>query len=202
MIAVSKDIEVVTLQFRLTNGHAIPKGVPELMDESAEEKKYREQMASFATGKLIIPPVENCSLAELIDRLNSMGFCVVDAFQQQRRDRGPAYYVARFDLRRTQGCAQHKRLEESQMALQEMVATAMWKAQVWRNPYFMEGQEIVGQFALSINMVARQPLVHADGTPILARPEESRGDKSVMPLPIKPKHILTISQGALVARAA
>jgi len=56
-----------------------------------------------------------------------------------------------------------------------MCATAMWRARVFLNPYYENGEKIPNKHAISINFEARQPLRIPEGPPIMVWPRDENG---------------------------
>lgn len=82
--------------------------------------------------------------------------------------------------------------------VQDICETALWRVRAFSNPFYIEGEEVDGVRAISINCEARVPLFLPNGQPVVARRKDAQGNKIGDPVPIEPSGILTISPEGVV----
>ena len=198
--------QMVMLQFYGTNPKAIPTVLCEVAPETEIELMNRRRPFN---GALIVQPTKGCSLLDLIDDLQMHGFELVEAFRQERLDTkdellANVYYMARFVFAMPATATvpvdyQSKQAEDLE-ALQQMCHDAYWCMQVFDNPECEEEDAGImqGHRVLSLNLVAREPLVGGNGKVItiwqLDENGERIGDK---PLPRQRNFTVRLAESVL-----
>jgi len=192
-----QDVRMVTIQFSFTNPAAIPAAVRQLERETVLEHIARQLQA---TGEQVIGATENCYVA----LIEPEGFELVDALYQKRVDRrntNRTYHMVRFILVRSEFAAPSEEFKKVRVAIYddflEVTRTAFWRVRAFLKPFYKDGEEVAGQRALSINLEARVPLYHPDGSTVMARPKDGNG-KPIGPLqPLQANLMLTEVQGEI-----
>ena len=163
-------VRLVSLQFSFSNPDVIPPAVKRVAPETVPGRVERK---SHSSGTMIIAPTEKCSIEGIVERLEAAGYELVDAVYQTRRDgKDPrlqrTYHMVRFIFARHEFAQVTPEFmgqrDAIRAALQSMSTTAMWRVRAFDNPFYHDGEEILGQRALSLNFEARQPLNNPDGT--------------------------------------
>lgn len=199
---LDKGIRLIAIQFSFSNPNAIPPSVKHRKPETLEE---REERKSHATGKLIIPPTENCSIAEFLGELEATGYEMVDAFYKERIDpKDPhgkrTYHMVRFLFASSEFVENlHEEFLNARgiirTDLAEMARTALWRVRAFLNPLYKDGEEITEQCAISINLEARKPLFNPDGTPVTMWQKDEKGERvGNAPIPFQAKHHFRLYQ--------
>lgn len=215
---LNKSVRLVALQFSFSNPDAIPPSVKHRKPETPGE---REERKNHTTGELIIPPTENCSVAEFLGELEAAGYELVDAFYKERidpkdprnqkfieginagqidadkRTPGRIYHMVRFLFARSEFVDNLFDGFRDVRAtiygdLAEMACAALWRVRAFSNPLYEGGEEVVGQSALSINLEVRKPLFQPSGLPVVMRRKDAAGNPIGEPLPIEPEHLLRL----------
>lgn len=204
MATLGASVRLVTLQFSFSNPDAIPAGVKQREQETAEERVERK---SRSTGTMIMEPTKGVSLAGFLDELEATGYALADAFCKERLDaKDPSgrrtYHVVRFTFVRHEFVnisEEFRKVQDAILAeLQEMCHAAFWRVRMFLNPFYQKGDEVADQRALSINMEARQPRFLPDGQPVLVWQKDGQGQRvGDAPAPIKPDHHLRLMQNAV-----
>lgn len=198
MVALNETVRLVALQFSFSNPDVIPSMVKQQEKETKEKRMARKSQLS---GFLAIRPTEKCSLVEFLVELERQ-YELVDAFYEERiHGKDPrgrrTYHMVRFLFARREFVEisdEFERVRGSiRTALSEMCHKAMWRIRAFSNPFYKDGEEILGQHAMSINLEARQPLFHPNGQPVVAWQKDESGKRvGDAPLPLKPEYFLRV----------
>jgi len=188
---------MVAMQFSFSNARAVPRWIGAEERESPEESKGRKNRS---TGKLVIEPVEGCSLMRFVEDIEKAGYTLVDAFSQKRLQKGQVentYQMVRFVfvrndfLKSPNSFASVRALALA--SLNEMCKSALWRIRAFLNPYYDHGEKVPGEYFVGINLEARQPLRLLDGRPVTMWQKDERGMRiGDAPLPLQPSHWLRI----------
>ncbi len=191
MIELNGAIRLVALQFCFTNPDVVPPSVKRLVRETPEKRVVRKDRSN---GFVVIEPTAKCSLVKFPGELEAAGYELVNAFCEERIDGKDArgkrtYYMVRLLFARSEFVdisAEFREVRDTIRAgLQELCESAMWRVRAFSNPFFMDGEEIPGQRAVSINLEAREPLFRPDGQPVVVWQKDERGERvGDAPLPI------------------
>lgn len=221
---LDKGIRLIALQFSFSNPDVIPQSVRHRKPETPEE---REERKSHATGELIIPLTENCSIAEFLGELEAAGYEMVDAFYKERidpkdprnqkfieginagqidankRPPGRTYHMVRFLFAHSEFVDNlfegFREVRDTIYGdLAEMACAALWRVRAFSNPLYKGGEEVAGQSALSINFEVRRPLFQPSGLPVVERKKDAAGNPVGEPLPIESERLLRLSAGELL----
>lgn len=199
------DVDYLFVQFRVANKAAVPKLLIKLENEDPEERAER---TAKVNGTMIVPSTQHTGLEHLPEQLEQQGFVMVAAWYQSRWDtrgtREQHYYLVHFAFARNNFATPSRRVRLNEMGLrlefQRICKTTMWACQVYRNPLFTEGGEIVpGKFAISVNLAAREPLFDDEEQPVLRWQKDAGGAKiGDSPLPLAASHQLRIEKDELI----
>ena len=199
MIALNSSVRMVTLQFSFSNPDAVPQTVKRSEQETPDERNERK---SHSSGVMVIKPTERCSIAEFLGELEAAGYEIVDAFYKERINakdphRERVYHMVRFLFARRELVNlsdEFKKMRDNvRIALSEMCRVALWRVRVFSNPFYKNGEEILDQRAVIINLEARKPLFHPDGQPVIVWQKDKNGERvGDAPLPLKPDYYLRI----------
>lgn len=191
---LGEDVRLVIFQFIFSNPDAVPEEIRRRPRETHGAHVLRKERAS---GVQCIAPVEQIDIFEAVDGITLAAYELVDVFCEERiAERSPCSMV-RFTFAR-QGHATPKDgfLAERQIhmeKLREMCRAAFWRVRAFRNPFFRDGEAVLGVSTMSVNLEARVPRFQGDGAPVVryAKDEHGRriGDR---PLPIGPKGKLLV----------
>ncbi len=172
---IGQSVRIVGLQFRFTNETLIPSFIRALPPQQGSR-------GAPPAGQEFITPTQNVGVADVLRELEGIGYVLVDAFYQSRPASGggkPAYIV-RFVFARTEFAepkpAFVKIRDQARLALGAMLEDSMWATQAYINSLFVDNELIDGEFAVMINMTARNPLVQPDGQPIMVWPKGAPRD--------------------------
>lgn len=161
---LDESVRMVMVQSAFSDPSAIPKTVRQRRKEPSEElvRKNKERVR----GKQVIELVKSISLASFLDELEQAGYVLFDAFSEQRRNtrnQRPHYYMVRFSFMRKEDVesSEFEEFEKEQEILRhelwEICNLALWSAKVFRNPFFWDGKQILGQYSVCINLEAGTP---------------------------------------------
>ncbi|MCL5006887.1 MAG: hypothetical protein M1153_01970 [Patescibacteria group bacterium] len=149
---------------------------------------------------MIIEPTEGCSLLELLGDLEVAGYELVDAFYQQRIDakdpRGErTYHMVRFLFASREFAEPSKWFKSIRDKLLNELRTicenALWRTRCFLNPFYENGEEVVDQRFVSVNLEVRQPLFHPDGQPVTIWKRNEEGKRvGDAPVPLTSSHRL------------
>jgi len=203
MIALDS-VRLVALQFSFSNPKGIPASVRRLDRETPEERNERKNHSS---GTMVIEPTENCSLIDFLDELKGAGYEMVDALYKKRIDpkdsRGRrTYHMVRFLFARREFVD----LSEEFKAVRDIISrelrsiceVVMWRVRVFLNPFYENGEEVIGHRAISVNLESRKPLFCPDGQPVTVWQKDEKGNRvGHAPLPIKPDCCLRVKDNTV-----
>lgn len=175
---------------------------PETSSESSERQERKEQ----GSGEQIIAPTEKCCLLPFSEDLEMAGYALVDAIYQnrQRYGGGPntdkTYHAVRFTFARHELATPSEEFlkvrDEIRGEFGAMCCDALWRVRAYKNPFFLKGEEVAGQTAVSINLEARIPLYRPDGSLVTVWQKDEHGERiGNAPVPIKPDHYLSLTDG-------
>ena len=171
VVALNGTVRMVALQLSLSNPGAIPSFVKHLNQENQDESVKRR---SYPGSVMIVKPTKRCSIAEFLCELEAAGYEMVDCLYQERTTiNNPhskkTYHMVRFVFARHEFVElsdYFKRMRSMLRAeVQIMCESAMWRIRIYSNPFYKNGQEILGQHYMSINIDTRQPFFRTDGKP-------------------------------------
>ena len=172
---IGQSVRTVGLQFRFTNEALVPAFIRSLPAQQGSR-------SSPPTGQEFVTPTQNVGVADVLGELEGIGYVLVDSFYQPKPARGggkPAYIV-RFVFARTEfanpAAGFLKIKDQVRLMLGAMIEDSMWATQAYVNPLFVDNELIEGEFAVMVNMTARNPLVQPNGQPILVWPKGVRKD--------------------------
>ena len=172
---IGHSVRTVGLQFRFTNEALIPAFIRSLPAQQGSR-------SSPAAGQEFITPTQNVGVADALAELDGLGYVLVDAFYQPRPASGggkPAYIV-RFVFARKEFAEPKPAFinirDQVRLMLRAMLQESMWATQAYINPLFVDHELVEGEFAIMVNMTARNPLVQPNGQPIMVWPKGPRRD--------------------------
>lgn len=179
-------VQLVILQFIFSNIKFVPVGLFQKNRETVSELIARK---SEVGGKKFIEPTEGVSLLKFLADLKEAGYILADAFFKMRTNaRGKEYPVVRFifGLEERDGeFAKHR--DFSMSALLRICEQSLWQTEAYLNPYFLKEEVVKNQFALSINLGSRQPLIDGNGEIILEWKKDENGQRiGADKVPIEP----------------
>ena len=192
---------MVMVQASFTNPDVIPNGVkarePEKKEESAERR-------TRATGTMVIEPTDKCGFMDFVLDLESAGYQLVDAFYQQRVDpkdprRQRTYHAVRFIFVRNECATPSEEFKQVRAKLRSellevILGMSLWRVRVFKNRFYVNNNEVAGQYAVSVNLEARTPLFNGDGTSVLAWRKDSEGRRvGDKPVPLESECELRIT---------
>lgn len=194
-------VRMVSVQFSFSNPDVIPAVVKRAAPETTQVRTERKSRSS---GTMIIVPTEKCSITGIMEALEAAGYELVDALYQTRLDgKDPRlqrkYHMVRFIFARhefAQVSPEFMSVRDAiRAALQSMSTAAMWRVRGFDNPFYQDGEEVLGQRALSLNFEARQPLNNPDGTPVAIWQKDGQGKRiGDSPVPIRPSYQLVVDE--------
>lgn len=202
MVVLDESVRLVTIQFRFTNPDVIPLVVMRCLDR--ETKEAYVERKSYSSGVTVVEPTTNCSLAEFSRQLEAEGYEMVDMLFQERpynekkNTKGWwTYYMVRFMFARhefAEPSDEFKKMRDVSCAeLRSICENVMWCLKIDLNPFYKNGEEIAGQYAVSINLTARQPLLRPDGQSVTMWQKDENGNcVGDAPIPLKPDHHLRV----------
>ena len=199
MVALDSSVRLVALQFNFSNPDVIPTSVKRLDRETPEERNERKNHSS---GTLVIEPTENCSLVDFLGELDVAGYEMVDALYKERIDskypRGRrTYHMVRFLFARREFVDLSEEFKTVRdiisSELRSICEVAMWRIRAFLNPFYKDGEEVIGHHAISVNLESRKPLFRPDGQPVTVWQKDEEGNRvGYAPLPLKPDYCLRI----------
>lgn len=191
---IGLNVKLIAIQFTFTNRNVVPSCVRKLTLEAPEEAWKRRMQV---TGKEVIKPIPNVSLLQFVDQITPQGFQLVDGLSQLRTtpDGESTFHMVRFIFTRREYAKPEPEFVSRRLvveaALKRMCKEAMWSLQVFRNPFYVEGEPKPGEEALSINLAARRPLLDGKGQPRKEWQKNPAGDQvGNEPVVIQPPHHL------------
>ena len=202
--SLNDGVQMVMLQFSFSNYGVVPASVKLHSWETPEENRERK---SHSSGKLVIEPILNCSLAQFVGKLEAERYELVDAGYIERVNAKSAsssaksYHVVRFIFARRENAVLADGFKKGREAirtdLQKMCEDALWRIRMFHNPFYYNGVAVPDQHAVCINLEVRQPIVYPNGQPIKRRQMDTDGSPIGDPLPIKADYLLGIQDGAI-----
>lgn len=200
-----KVIRLILLQFSFSNPEAVPASVRSFQREKETQEEMTIRKMAFGTGVQVLEPVQNVSLADILEDLEGADYQLVVALHQERthpKDPRRKFQMVRFEFTRREFVYISKEFKAVRDViradLKEMCRTALWRVRTFLNPLYRNGEEVDGQYALSINLEARQPLSQPDGRPVMVWQKDEKGERvGNEPLPLEPDHRLRIEDGEL-----
>lgn len=199
---LNESVPMVSLQFSFSNPEAIPVLVRHRSNEMPEERVVRK---SHASGRLVIEPTENCSVATVFVGIELAGYELVDAFHQERIDpKDPTgrrrYHTVRFQFARHEVAKVSEEFQtirgQIRHELQDICGDSHWRVRAFLNPFYQNGEEVPSKNTASINFEARSPLFRPDGTPVLVWAKDERGNRlGDAPMPPKANRDLVVVNG-------
>ena len=182
---------LVSMQFMVGNTKVIPKGIPSRGLVSPADLEKRKTPTGI--GCQIIQNVEKINISEFVHELVSSGYQLVDAFQEERNhaEGGRTYNIVRFTFVLNEHATpsdEFLKIYQAMMSvLEEMAGNSFWKVRAFRNPFFMEGTEVEGEHAISIDLAERVPRFSGDGQLIKVWQKDAENNRiGDSPVPLSP----------------
>lgn len=205
MSTLDRGVRLVVVQFSFSNPDMIPDSVRYLGSETP--KQYEKRMShQSGVQEMDSGEKKRCSLAEFCDDLESSGYTLADGrckecIDPNDRRHQRTYFAVRFLFVRQDLFAASEKFEEVRDSvssdLRFICESSIWRTRVYRNP-FCNGEEASGEHVLSVNLMARQPLLEPDGKPIRAWKKDERGERvGDAPVPLAPDCHLRIRDGVI-----
>jgi hypothetical protein len=200
-LSLDSTARLVSLQFSFSNPAIIPNNIRKRQQETKTESNERKQRSG---GIMAIEPCENVSIEEFVSNIESSGYTLVDGLYQSRQDvKQPAkmYHMVRFIFAHNEFVEMNDEFADVRPKIWEELRhiseTAFWRVRAFSNPFYKNGEEILGFRALSFNFEARIPRLLPDGTPVVQRRKDADGRKIGEPVSIEPAHHLVIQDNAV-----
>lgn len=183
MIVLDKSVRTVILQFSFSNPNVVPASVR--CRRKRETPKEQSKRKSHPSGTLIIEPTMNCKMSSFFGELLEEGYELVDASFQERvhlKNKKQVYYAVRFVFCRKEFAKPTEEFKQKRddicfNGLGRICNEALWRIRVYLNPFYENGEEIIGQKSVSINLEARSPLINKNGQPILRWTKDENGKR-------------------------
>lgn len=199
-IVLEKDVRMIMLKFAFSNPNVIPRFVKGAKDELL----FRKDRSS---GVLAIESTERCSVAEFLGKIAVSGYEMVDAFYKRGIDTRDANIkrknnIVYFFFARSEFVELSDEFKKERPLiyneLWKICKTAMWRVRLFLNPFYKDGQEINDQYALSVNLDARQPLFCSDGQPVKIWKKDDKGKRvGETAIPLKAKYHLRVENNTI-----
>lgn len=188
---------LVVIQFVLPGPDIVPPFIKSMGKRMGKQLPFKGK----SSGIEACAPIRNCTLEELPDDLERMGYKMVGASYFERPSKDPRNkkpeHLVRFVLAHPES-AEQSLLEASadftadqDIAMREfrdMCMGGMCKSQMFSNPICVDGKELLEQRELRINLTEYQPLFHPDGTPVKDFVRDPKTHKAIgRPRPIRPE---------------
>lgn len=161
---LDKSVRIVMLQFSFSDLDAIPSTVKSLARSpvvyDASQKKKR-------TGTVIFSDIENCLLSSFMLELEKNNYEITSAFCQKRTSvKKPLPDIVNHIVRFCFARHEHVNISENfrqirpalRTELQWICDSALWKLDLYRNPFYWEKGEDRNFFTISVDLKNRQPL--------------------------------------------
>ena len=82
--------------------------------------------------------------------------------------------------------------------LRSICEVAMWRVRTFLNPFYKDGEEVIGYRAISVNLESRKPLFCPDGQPVTVWQKDEKGNRvGDAPLPLKPDYCLRVKDNTV-----
>ena len=195
----SKSHRLVIIRFFFTNRSLVPTSVGAPRPETAEELLGRSMGRANGDSQSLVVP-QAVSLQYFIDDLTKDLYELVSADAQERRNKNDwPYCVVKFVFAR-QAYAEPSaellgRRDDILAGLRKMCYETLWQIKGFSNPFFAwNGEEIPGQYILSIALSGRQPLVDKNGKPICQRQKDDNGRLIGKPVPLLARRFLRLAE--------
>jgi len=125
------------------------------------------------------------------------GYVMVDALVEIRRKDGHQYAMVRFvfsDIEHADCSKEFLELQPlAEQELRQLLEQAMWRIRAFLNHLFEDGEIVDEQYAISINLEMRVPLIGGDGSPLKQWQRDDDGEQiGEGPVEVKPKKFLRI----------
>lgn len=192
-------VRLVMLQFSFSNLKLVPACLKQKGEESPSEFVVRK---SEIRGEQFLEPVESVGCLSFLSDLALADYVLVDAFAKIRKRGGRPYAMslAQFifsDTEHANSSEEFLRVRPSaELALRQLLEQGMWRVLAFLNHFFKDGEMVEDQYAISVNLVARVPLVDGNGKPLVQWQKDESGDRiGDTPIPVEPKLFLRIENG-------
>lgn len=216
---LNDNVRLVVMQFACSKKERMPvlKWLKkETMLESDE--RMAKSDPTYGDGKLFMDTeVNTVSVYDFLSDLEEAGYEIIDAFNQERIEWDlnaiyKKFYIARFIFAHREYVNSSKDFENKRDMVHaeflKMAMEAIWRVKGFSNPFYKDDERISGQYTISVNMVARNPLVDNEGRPlyiwkkdeygqkIIERDENGKkiGDAKIL---VKPKYCLRIENNCV-----
>ena len=198
-LKLGQDVRQVVIVMNTKNLELVPSFVRGLDIETEEEQRERETRAD---GTLeICTRTNDCSLYLFVEELQNAGYDFCDCLYQERldfRDNRNTYHMVRlvFGYHGSTTEVVNPKFEEvKEIILQQMITlydSAMWRVRVYNNPMHSGDDRMI-----SVNLDARQPFYHPDGSEVKRWRKENGKNIGDAPVPISASHVLRIEGGTI-----
>lgn len=187
-------VRLVTIQFSFSNLKLIPTCLRQVGEKPPS--KFVAQKSKIP-GEQILEPVEKVGCLSFLLDLALVGYVLVDALVEIRQKGRQQYATVKFIFSN----AEHAVCSEEFLALRasaeqelrQLLKQAMWRVRAFLNHLFKDGEIVDEQYAISINLEARTPLIGGDGSPLFQWQRDENGERiGDGPIEIKPKKFLRI----------
>ncbi len=192
-------IKLVHLDFSAKKPRFVPEGVPRF-DETPE--RFRQRSLRKPSGKKIMDPVPDTDVSELPDALEALGYEFVSLKHLVLLDDYSETGIPTKNVLRAVFCTSEYAhpsseflsvKEKMRQKLMEVMTSAAWTAEVYRNPFYWSRKEVSGQYAISFNMNARKPYYYPNGYNVVQWERNKNGKKvGEMPAPVSPRWYLKL----------
>lgn len=189
-------VRLISLQFNVSNAYPIPGCIKPKKQNDAPEKFLVRKSA--IKGEQFIAPEESISGLYILADLLQEGYQLVEAISMVRDKNGLPYKTIRFSFVAEQYVNQLAEeflhdLPEIASVLTSILKTSLWRVRAFLNPFYREGEAINGQYAISVNLDARKPIIDERGNPVREWQRNKTGQKmGDKPVPIEPKRFIRV----------
>lgn len=210
-VVLGRDVRMIMLKFNFSNPNVIPRFVKHLNQETDQGAKdellFRKNRSG---GVLAIESTERCSIAKFLGEVAVSGYEMVDAFYKKgidtrdpsikRKNHTVCFFFARSEfVKLSDEFKKERPLIYNE--LWKICKTAMWRVRLFLNPFYKDGEEINGQYALSVNLDVRQPLYCPDGqprTPVMVWQKDKNGKRvGETTIPLKAEYHLRVKDNTI-----
>jgi len=195
---LGNDVRLVIIQFAYTNENLMPAEVG-VKQETIEQFLAKSQSVK---GEQVVDPTQDIGVLPFTLDLIEAGYELVDAFSRRQSKNGRPFFTTRFVFSQKEQAHSSEaflaKKEAILAALTRLVTEAMWRARVFLNPFFCEGEMVPDVYSISANFEARVPLFDGNGKLLLRWQRDASGEKvGDAPLPIKPVGFLRIQDNGI-----